>query len=156
METEAYLGADDPASHARSPGARTGRAAMMFEEAGRLYVYASYGVHRCVNVVTGRPGEPGAVLIRALEPADGLDAMAERRGRARDLCNGPGRLAQALGIGMPHNGHDLAREPIRLLERPAIDDARVGVSGRVGVSRAADRPLRFFVAGHPAVKSPRR
>ncbi|MXW16105.1 MAG: DNA-3-methyladenine glycosylase [Gemmatimonadetes bacterium] len=153
VETEAYLGRDDPASHAFN--GRTRRNDAMFGKRGTLYVYVSYGIHHCINVVTGDEGDPGAVLIRALEPVSGLDVMAERRGRATELCSGPGRLAQALGISMRHNGHDLSQPPIRLLADPAPAGAEVGVSGRIGVSRAADRPLRFFLKGHPAVKAPR-
>lgn len=153
VETEAYLGADDPASHAFN--GRTARNDAMFGARGTLYVYVSYGIHRCINVVTGEKGNAGAVLIRALEPTSGLGVMARRRGRDTDLCSGPGRLAQALGITMRHNGHDLTLPPIRLLARPAPAAAEVGTSGRIGVSRAADRPLRFFLKGHPAVKAPR-
>ncbi len=153
VETEAYLGSDDPASHAF--GGRTRRNDAMFGARGTLYVYVSYGIHRCINVVTGEEGDPGAVLIRALEPASGLDVMARRRGRTTDLCSGPGRLSQALGIAMRHNGHHLSSPPVRLVARPARAAAEVGASGRIGVSRAADRPLRFFLKGHPAVKPPR-
>lgn len=155
VETEAYLGLDDPASHAHASRGRTPRNDAMFTGLGTLYVYISYGIHHCVNVVTGEAGDPAAVLVRALEPATGLDAMAERRRRAADLCNGPGRLAQALGVTLRHNYHDLARPPIQLVRGPAVPHADVGTSGRIGVSRAADWPLRFFVRGHPAVKAPR-
>jgi len=153
VETEAYLGSDDPASHAFR--GRTPRNEAMFGPAMTLYVYLSYGVHHCINVVTGEEGDAGAVLIRALEPVSGLEVMALRRGRTGELCSGPGRLSQALGITMRHNRHDLSLPPIRLLVRPPAPDAEVGTSGRIGVSRAADRPLRFFVRGHPAVKPPR-
>ncbi len=94
-------------------------------------------------------------LILGLEPLRGIRVMRERRGRDRDLCSGPGRLTQALGIGMRHNGHELSRAPIQLMERLEVPDADVGRSGRIGVSRATERILRFFVAGHTAVKSPR-
>ena len=153
METEAYLGREDPASHAFN--GRTPRNDAMFGPRGTLYVYVSYGIHRCINVVTGEEGDPGAVLIRALEPATGLDVMAGRRGRDTELCSGPGRLAQALGITMRHNAHHLSLPPVRLVARPARPAAEVGTSGRIGVSRAAARPLRFFLKGHPAVKPPR-
>jgi len=155
VETEAYSGRDDPASHAHASKRRTPRNDAMFGQGGTLYVYISYGIHHCVNVVTGADGDPAAVLIRALEPRVGVDVMQERRGRDTDLCNGPGRLSQALGITMRHNHHDLALPPIRLLPGPSVDQAEVGTSGRIGVSRAADWPLRFFVKGHPAVKAPR-
>ena len=153
VETEAYLGRDDPASHAFL--GRTPRNDAMFGPAGTLYVYLAYGIHRCINVVTGEEGEAGAVLVRALDPLSGLDLMEKRRGRTDELCSGPGRLSQSLGITIGHNRHDLALPPIRLLARSAVPNAEVGTSGRIGVSRAADRPLRFFVKGHPAVKPPR-
>ena len=153
METEAYLGRDDPASHAFN--GRTPRNDAMFGARGTLYVYVSYGIHHCINVVTGEEGDPGAVLIRALEPASGSEVMAERRGGGSELCSGPGRLSQALGITMRHNGHDLSLPPVRLIGRPPVVVGEVGTSGRIGVSRAADRPLRFFLKGHPAVKAPR-
>lgn len=155
VETEAYLGLDDPASHAHASKGRTPRNDAMFSAGGTLYVYISYGIHHCINVVTGAEGDPGAVLIRALDPVGGAEAMAARRGRATDLCNGPGRLSQALGITMRHNYHDLALPPVRLIPGEAVADPEVGTSGRIGVSRAADWPLRFFVKGHSAVKPPR-
>lgn len=156
VETEAYLGSDDPASHAFR--GRTSRNDAMYGAAGTLYVYLSYGVHRCVNVVAGPEGEPGAVLVRALEPLSGTEAMEVRRGRGGSdaiLCGGPGRLAQALGIELGHNRHDLSSPPIRLVARPRLAESRIGVSGRIGVSRARRRLLRFFVKDHPAVKHPR-
>lgn len=153
VETEAYLGSDDPASHAFK--GRTPRNAAMFGPRGTLYVYVSYGIHHCINVVTGEEGDPGAVLVRALEPVSGLDVMARRRGRTTELCSGPGRLTQALGITMRHNGHRLSLPPVRLVAPPPRTAVEVGTSGRIGVSRAAHRPLRFFLKGHPAVKPPR-
>lgn len=155
VETEAYLGLDDPASHAHASKGRTPRNEAMFAARGTLYVYVSYGIHHCINVVTGEEGVPAAVLIRALDPVAGRNVMAGRRGRATDLCSGPGRLAQALGITMRHNYHDLARPPVQLVAGTPLEESRTGTSGRIGVSRAADWPLRFFVKGHPAVKSPK-
>lgn len=155
VEAEAYLGPHDPASHARASVGKTRRNAAMFGERGTLYVYLSHGVHHCANVVTGESGDPAAVLIRALEPLDGLEVMAARRRRDADLCNGPGRLAQALGITLRHNGHSLSRPPLRLLAGKPFHDSEVASSGRIGVSRATEWPLRFFVKGHPAVKPPR-
>ena len=155
VETEAYLGLDDPASHAHASRGRTPRNDAMFAPRGTLYVYVSYGIHHCVNVVTGEEGDPAAVLVRALDPVAGREVMARRRGRDTDLCNGPGRLAQALGVTMRHNYHDLALPPLRLLPGAPLDASGTGSSGRIGVSRARDWPLRFFVRGHPAVKSPR-
>lgn len=155
VETEAYLGLADPASHAHESKGRTPRNDAMFATRGTLYVYVSYGIHHCVNVVTGREGDPAAVLVRALDPVMGQEVMARRRGRAADLCNGPGRLAQALGITMRHNHHDLALPPVRLLPGTPVEESKTGSSGRIGVSRARDWPLRFFISGHPAVKAPR-
>lgn len=155
VETEAYLGLADPASHAHESKGRTPRNDAMFAARGTLYVYVSYGIHHCVNVVTGREGDPAAVLVRALDPVMGQEVMARRRGRAADLCNGPGRLAQALGITMRHNHHDLALPPVRLLPGTPVEESKTGSSGRIGVSRARDWPLRFFISGHPAVKAPR-
>ncbi len=155
VETEAYLGLDDPASHAHRSKGRTRRNDAMFGPCGTLYVYVSYGIHHCINVVIGNEGDPTAILIRALEPVHGLDAMAARRGRRADLCSGPGRLAQALGVTMRENHHDLSTPPVQLFPDAPVDRSKVGVSGRIGVSRAADWPLRFYVKGHPAVKSPR-
>lgn len=155
VETEAYLGLADPASHAHESKGRTPRNDAMFAARGTLYVYVSYGIHHCVNVVTGREGDPAAVLVRALDPVMGQEVMARRRGRTTDLCNGPGRLAQALGITMRHNYHDLALPPVRLLPGTPVEESKTGSSGRIGVSRARDWPLRFFMSGHPAVKAPR-
>lgn len=153
VETEAYLGQDDPASHAHN--GRTTRNDAMFSAPGTLYVYLSHGIHHCANVVTSAVGEPAAVLIRALEPLTGLNVMAARRGRGDNLCNGPGRLTQALGIDLSHNYHDLHQQPILLRKGDPVPASEIGTSGRIGVSKAADWPMRFFVKGHPAVKSPR-
>lgn len=150
VETEAYLGPDDPASHAATRRI-TPRNRIMFGPPGRAYVYRSYGMHWCMNVVTGPDGRASAVLIRGLEPLEGRDVMARRRGRAHPLSSGPGRLCQALGITGQLYGHDLARPPLRLLPGWAVPEAGVAVSGRIGVSRAADRPLRFFVRESPGV-----
>lgn len=155
VETEAYLGPRDPASHARASVGRTARNSAMFGDRGTLYVYLSHGIHHCANVVTGRRGDPAAVLIRALEPREGTGAMVTRRRRETDLCSGPGRLAQALGIDLRHNGHSLRHPPLRLLAGSPFRDNEVSSSGRIGVSRAAEWPLRFFARGHPAVKRPR-
>ncbi len=155
VETEAYLGLDDPASHAHASRGRTPRNDAMFAARGTLYVYVSYGIHHCVNVVTGEEGDPAAVLVRALDPVAGREVMARRRGRAADLCSGPGRLAQALGVTMRHNYHDLALPPVQLVPGTPAEESGIGCSGRIGVSRAGDWPLRFFIRGHPAVKAPR-
>lgn len=170
VEVEAYSGADDPASHAyRGP---TPRAEVMFGPPGRLYVYRSYGIHWCANVVCGPEGTAGAVLIRALEPRLGVEHMWSRRPKARvetDLCSGPGKLCAALGIGGDHNGVDLLdlESPVRLRSPDGgeasgaemVDDAggtrlEVVTGPRIGISRAVDRPWRFGLAENPHLSRP--
>jgi DNA-3-methyladenine glycosylase len=152
VETEAY-GPDDPASH--SFGGQTRSNATMFGPGGRLYVYRSYGVHWCANVVCAPEGVGAAVLLRALEPTAGLDVMRARRGLddARLLAAGPGRLTQALGITHAHDGLDLLDTPFEL--RAASGPVAVVASPRVGISRAAERPLRYSLAGSSFVSRPR-
>lgn len=143
-EVEAYGGADDPASHAfGGPGRRN---AAMFGPAGTLYVYRSYGIHWCANVVTGPPGEGSAVLLRGGVPTAGTETMAARRGRTDHLADGPGKLAAALGIGGEHDGLDLLGEegPVRLLPGPA-SPGEIRSTARVGISRAVERPWRFVL-----------
>jgi DNA-3-methyladenine glycosylase len=150
VETEAYRGESDPASHAfHGP---TQRNEVMFGPPGYLYVYVSYGVHYCCNVVTESTGVAGAVLLRALEPLSGLDLMAARRGPRppRELCNGPGKLCQALGIGMSDYGADLEGSAV-WLEDDAYQPEGLQESSRVGISAATDLPLRFYVAGNQFV-----
>jgi DNA-3-methyladenine glycosylase len=156
VEVEAYTGPDDPASHAAARIGRTPRNAPMFGPPGRAYVYLSCGVHWCLNVVTGAFGHPCAVLVRAVDPIEGLDVMAARRGRARDLASGPGRLGQAFGITDALNGHDFSMPPLRLLPGWPATAGSVEASPRVGVSRARDWPLRFFVRDNPSVSHARR
>ncbi len=156
VETEAYSGPDDPASHAREALGRTARNAVMFGPPGRSYVYLIYGIHWCLNVVTGPEEHPAAVLFRGLAPVVGMEAMARRRGRETDLCSGPGRLCQALGVTGRLDGHPLDRPPLELRGGWRLPDERVGVSGRIGVRAAAERPLRFYLRNHPAVsRAPR-
>jgi DNA-3-methyladenine glycosylase len=155
VEVEAYVGAEDPASHAyRGPTARN---ASMFGAGGHLYVYFTYGMHWCANAVTGPPGIGQAVLLRALAPLAGLEEMRLARSAAHrdhELANGPAKLCQAMGIGPEHGGVDLTRRHAAL---PWIGDDGVarpvqpGVSRRVGISVAVDEPWRFFVAGDPNV-----
>jgi len=150
VETEAY-DREDPASHAF--GGRTSRNAVMFGPSGRAYVYRSYGLHWCLNVVC--EGQPkGAVLIRALEPTQGLGRMAERRGTqdAPLLCSGPGKLCQALAVTHAHNGLDLDRPPFALApaERPYV----IAVGPRIGLSKAVDTPWRFGAAGSRFLSRP--
>lgn len=147
VEVEAYGGPEDPASHAATRSGRTLRNSIMYGPAGIAYVYRSYGIHWCVNVVTGREGEPQAVLLRGLEPLEGLAVMDARRDGRHPLAAGPGRLCQALGIDGALNRHDLREAPLRLEPGWEVPDPSVRVSGRVGVGAAADRPLRFYVAG---------
>jgi DNA-3-methyladenine glycosylase len=152
VETEAYTGPHDPACHAAARIGRTARNEAMFGPAGRAYVYFIYGMHWCLNVVSDTVGFPAAVLVRALDPLEGLDVMARRRRRG-PLTSGPARLCQALGIDGSFNGHDLAHAPLTLQPGWTIDDSRVARSGRVGVRHAADWPLRFFLRGHEAVST---
>jgi DNA-3-methyladenine glycosylase len=152
VETEAYA-AGDPASH--SFGGPTRRNATMFGPPGRLYVYRSYGVHWCANVVCADEGIGAAVLLRALEPTDGIDVMRARRGGedVRLLASGPGRLTQALAISAKHDGLGLAEEPFALV--PPEHPATVFASPRVGISRAADLLWRYSLAGSTFVSRPR-
>lgn len=157
VEVEAYCGAEDPAAHTFR--GETARNRTMFGPAGMLYVYFSYGMHWCANVVCGEEGDGVAVLLRALAPVDGLEAMYESRGapakRDRDLCSGPGKLTQALGIGGDHDGTDLVTDArVQLVD----DGTRVGDVGggvvqttRIGISVAVDEPWRWYVDDDPNV-----
>jgi DNA-3-methyladenine glycosylase len=148
VETEAYVGPEDPASHAAERIGRTVRNEAMFGPPGSAYVYLSYGIHWCLNAVTDREEHPGAVLIRALEPLSGLEAMRERRGTVdRDLARGPGRLTQALGITGALDGHPLDSPPLTVHEGPDVGLDAVAAGPRIGISRAADWPLRFTLRG---------
>ena len=161
VEAEAYCGPYDDAAHSFG-GRRTARTEAMYGPAGQAYVFRLYGMHRCFNVVTASAGEPQAVLIRALEPVEGLALMAERRGGAekRLLCSGPGRLCQAMGIGMEHYGQDLFSGSLRLEEYRTFPPEAIGVSPRVNVDYATsdkDRLWRFFLQESPYVSPvPRR
>ena len=152
VEVEAYTGADDPGSHAHR--GRTERNAAMFGPPGHLYVYFTYGMHWCANVVCGAPGEAGAVLLRAGAPLRGLEAMWAVRPAARreaDLCSGPAKLCQALGIDGSFDGQDLLDGPVALLDdgtAPPADPAR---TTRIGLRHGADLPWRWAVPGDPNV-----
>lgn len=150
VETEAYGGAEDAASHAATKSGVTKRNRVMFGPPGRAYVYRSYGVHWCTNVVTGPDGDGQAVLLRGLTPLWGREAMLERRGTP-PLAAGPGRLSQALGITDALYGHPLDRPPLQLLAGYSVDQARVVVTPRIGISAAAEWPNRFYVVGAPGV-----
>ena len=152
VETEAYHQAD-PASH--SFRGLTPRTAPMFQAGGRLYIYFTYGMHYAINVVTGQAGEGEAVLIRAAEPVQGIEIMQTYRGitDAKNLTNGPGKLAQAIGIkdtkltGKILNKSSIWLEPP---EKP-IDKPEIITSTRIGITRAADQPWRFYLKGNPYV-----
>jgi DNA-3-methyladenine glycosylase len=152
VETEAYLGPHDPASHAFG-GRRTARTEGMYGPPGTAYIYFTYGMHWCLNAVTRPEGYPAAVLIRALEPVAGLETMRRRRGRRsdRELCSGPARLCAALGITGRLNGVLLQGGMLRILRSPERRRPRVVRAPRVGITRAVDWPLRYLVAGSPWV-----
>jgi DNA-3-methyladenine glycosylase len=152
VETEAYA-PGDAASH--SYRGRTARNATMFGPPGRLYVYRSYGIHWCANVVCEADGVGAAVLLRALEPTAGLDAMRRRRGVAetRLLCAGPGRLTQALGLTGAHDGLALDAAPFSLL--PSSEEPEIVAGPRVGISSATDLPWRYALTGSTYVSLPR-
>lgn len=152
VETEAY-DQEDEASHAF--GGKTARNATMFGAAGHLYVYFTYGMHYCCNVVTGRSGVGSGVLIRAVEPIGSSAAMESRRpvtGVA--LTNGPAKLCQALGISKAMNGHDLRSWPMRLVAGSLNPGERIVTSARVGVSKAKDAQRRFYISNNPYVSRP--
>lgn len=178
VETEAYLGVTDRAAHSFG-GRRTARNEAMYHHPGTSYVYFTYGMHFCVNVVCGRVGEPTAVLLRALAPSEGVDRMAALRGldaadprAAAGLCRGPGNLCRAMAIDRSLNFVDLTVHPSLWIERTAVRGWAAGASlpgelrgvsvmtgPRIGISSAGEpwvsAPLRWFVAGHPCVSGPR-
>ncbi|MEM9563257.1 MAG: DNA-3-methyladenine glycosylase [Actinomycetota bacterium] len=158
VEVEAYEAENDAASHAYR--GQTPRNGVMFGPAGHLYVYRSYGVHWCANIVCGRDGVAGAVLVRAVEPLDGIELMWPDRPKARavtDLASGPGKLCAALGIHGGHDGVELlaADSPVRLLAAPTVDRAPVVDGPRIGITKAVERRWRFAAAGNPHVSRPR-
>ena len=158
VETEAYIGEHDPACHAAA--GRTERTRWLYGPPGTAYVYFIYGVHWCFNAVTRSAGEPSAVLVRAIEPLAGIELMRRRRPAAksnRDLSNGPGKLCAGLGIDGRHNGLRLDRLPLRIRAGEPVPDADVVVSPRIGITKAADWPLRWYIADNPYVsKAPRQ
>jgi DNA-3-methyladenine glycosylase len=151
VETEAYH-QSDAASH--SYRGQTPRTAIMFGPAGYLYVYFTYGMHYCCNIVTGPAGEGSAVLIRALEPLDGEDLMRANRHDRPDLTDGPAKLCQALLIDKQFNGHDLRQRPLQLIVRPPAAPDDIIQTTRIGISRAQDVPWRFYLRHNPFVSRP--
>jgi DNA-3-methyladenine glycosylase len=150
VEVEAYRGADDPASH--SFRGATKRSAIMFGEAGHVYVFFSYGNHWCLNFTTEEKGEPGAVLIRALEPVEGVGQMVKNRrvSELARLTNGPGKLTKALAIDGAFNGEDLINSK-RLYALGREKPVRVRASTRIGISKGREQQWRYFVEGNPFV-----
>ncbi len=152
VETEAYLGEHDLACHAAA--GLTPRTRPLYGAPGTSYVYFVYGVHWCFNAVTREEGLPSAVLVRALEPLDGIDLMRGRRPAARrdvDLTNGPGKLCAALGIDAAHNETSLQAPPILIRQGAQVPRDRVVVTPRIGIRHAADWPLRWIVSDSPFV-----
>jgi DNA-3-methyladenine glycosylase len=148
VETEAYLGPEDAASHAAF---RPSSHRLFYGEGGRAYVFLNYGLHHCLNAITGAAGRPGCVLIRALEPLVGHALMARRRGVPADsprLASGPGNLTRALGIRLRDSGVDLTHRGLSIEPPDQPRNFRVARGPRVGVTRAADRALRFWVASN--------
>jgi len=153
VEAESYE-RDDPACHAYV--GLTPRTATLFGPPGRAYVYLSYGIHSLLNFVAEPEGDAAAVLIRALEPTDGLERMRARRGERpdADLCSGPGKLTEALGIGLADNGADLTRDPFQIIAPLEGARPKVVTGPRVGITKAVERPWRFCAAGSPYVSRP--
>jgi DNA-3-methyladenine glycosylase len=152
VETEAYLGADDPGSHASTRGI-TKRNAVMYAAPGSVYVYFTYGNHHMLNLVAEAKGIAGGVLIRAIEPVVGVETMAARRlGRPiLEMANGPGKLAAALGLDLSDNGTLLGHGRVVVYDAESIPDDAVATSGRIGLSAGHELPLRFYVTGSPFV-----
>jgi DNA-3-methyladenine glycosylase len=153
VETEAYIGEHDLACHAAA--GRTRRTEPLYGRPGIAYVYLIYGMYWCFNAVTRGEGEPSAVLVRALEPLSGVELMRTRRGgrakREVELTNGPGKLCQALGISKVHNGHPLQEPPLVIRSGSAVPREAITVTPRIGISRSADWPLRWFITENPYV-----
>jgi DNA-3-methyladenine glycosylase len=153
VETESYE-RDDPACHAYV--GLTPRTEALFGPPGRAYVYLSYGIHALLNAVAEPEGEAAAVLIRALEPTTGIKAMRKRRGPRpdHDLCSGPGKLTEALGIDLSENRADLASDPFLLLPPSEDWKAEIVTGPRIGITKATERPWRFCAAGNPHISRP--
>ena len=154
VETESY-DRDDPACHAYV--GRTARNEVLFGPPGRAYVYLSYGIHSLLNAVAEPDDEAAAVLIRALEPTAGVEAMRRRRLREdpEELCSGPGKLTEALGVGLGHNGASLAQPPFEVLSRArGWERVAIAAGPRIGISKAVENPWRFCAAGSRFVSRP--
>jgi DNA-3-methyladenine glycosylase len=153
VETEAY-DQTDVASH--SYKGKTQRTEVMFGPAGHLYVYFTYGMHYCCNIVVGERGYGAAVLIRAVEPLDGVEFIEKRRGKSGvEVTNGPAKLCQALDIGKAMNGHDLRNGELRLIPQPSLGAGEITRTTRIGISKGKDMPWRFYIRGNPYVSKPR-
>lgn len=149
VETEAYR-PEDPACHAyKGP---TMRNRNIFAGPGIAYVYVSYGIHNLLNVVCEEEGVGSAVLIRAIRPTDGMELMRQRRGRSKDLCNGPGRLTQALGLHIDHDGVDLTEGSLKI--SAGAEPEEIIATTRIGISRGVDLPWRYLVAGEKGISVP--
>ncbi len=144
VETEAYPGPEDPASHAAGRIGRTRRNAPLFGPPGTVYIHRNYGIHWCFNVVAAEEGKPEGVLVRALEPLEGQAVMRRRRGGRPELTSGPGRLGAALALGPELQGHVLDRPPLWIERGEPVPDSDVVATRRVGIRRAADRPWRWY------------
>ena len=151
VETEAYTGEADPASHAFR--GRTARNAVMFGPAGHAYVYFTYGMHHCLNVTAEASGTAGAVLLRALEPLAGVEVMRARgdHGPESRLLSGPGKIGRTFGLSLDDNGRDLTRGALGLAAGAPVANREVAISRRIGISRAVDLPYRFAVVSSPSV-----
>lgn len=157
VEVEAYHEESDEASHAFK--GKTNRNAVMFEEGGHLYVYFTYGAHFCANIVVGKKGKGIAVLIRAVEPLEGIYVMLKNRYGKKsvedkslfNLTSGPGKVCHALGINLNHNGIDLIGNEIFILDQPKLKNKEIGVSSRIGITRSVDLQWRFFIIGNPFI-----
>lgn len=152
VETEAYLGSADAGSHAATKGV-TARNRVMYGPPGSVYVYFTYGNHHMLNLVCEQEGTAGAVLLRALEPLVGIEAMTARRGGRSlvELCSGPGRLAQALGIDLSDNGTMLGTGRLQVYAGTRSPQGEVATSGRVGLREGHDLPYRYYISGNPYV-----
>ncbi|MCB2203714.1 DNA-3-methyladenine glycosylase [bacterium] len=152
VEVEAYHQDGDESAH--SYGGEKGRNRVMFRDGGLLYVYFTYGMHFCMNVVVEGEGTGAAVLLRAIEPMDGIEVMRENRGGDKkdvDLSNGPAKLCQALGIAREENGLPLDGGVVGILDVEAVSSSKIAVSTRIGISRSKELPWRFFLENNPFV-----